>query len=177
MVARPAGRDSANLETRIDSRWVEGALGPDRPNRPKPPARRAGGLLLLGLLGAVVVVLWLRLLAGEPYLPLTWRSTADGAILLESSSDAALRPAYGHRLQAVVLADGQRIEASDALPPRSPRWVVDDRLRQHQQAQRESLSAATHQAQLTLLFDHDLAIVLTPQRRGLGHLGLLCWSL
>ena len=173
-MARTAGRD--NLETRIDSRWVDRALGPDRPNRPHPPARRARGLLLLGLLGAVVVVLWLRLLAAEPHLPLVWRAAPDGGMQLASSSDAALQPAIGHRLQAVVLADGRRVDASDALQLRSPRWTVDDGPRRQQQLMRAAISAATHQPQATLLFEPGLAISVAPQLRGLGGLGLLCWG-
>ena len=179
MVARSAGRD--NLETRIDSRWVDRALGADRTNRPQPPAQRARGLLLLGLLGAVVVVLWLRLLAAQPYLPLVWRTAPDGAILLESSSDNAALPAVGHRLQAVLLASGQRIDVGDALLPRSPRWIVGDSLRSQQQALRAAISAAitapTRQLQATLLFEPGLAVQAAPQVRGLGGLGLLSWGM
>ena len=177
MLARAASRDSATLETRIDSRWVDRALGPDRPSRPHPPAQRARGLLLLGMLGAVVVVLWLRLLAAEPYLPLTWRAAPDGGMLLESSSDAALQPAVGHRLQAVLLADGRRMDASTALQLGSPRWIVDDSLRSQQQLTRAAISAAAHLPHVTLLFEPGLAITLAPQLRGLGGLGPLCWGL
>ncbi len=129
------------------------------------------------MLGAVVVVLWLRLLATEPYLPLAWRTAPDGSMLLESSGDPALQPAMGHRLQALVLADGRRVDASDALQLRSPRWIVDDKLRSQQQAMRAAVSAAAQQPQVTLLFEPGLAITLAPQLRGLGGLGLLCWGL
>ena len=162
-------------ETTIDSRWVDKALGADRPPHPRLPVDRARGLLLLGLLGAALVVLWLRLLAAEPHLPLVWRAAAAGGVTLDASTDAALQPAIGHRLQALVLADGRRIEASTALLPRSPRWIVDDADRSRYQALRALVGDAAHQPRLTLLFEPDLALSLVPRPRGLGGLGAMGW--
>lgn len=177
MAARqPRSADGAAIESRIDSGWLDAAVGPRPRKRRQLPVDRARSLLLLGLLGAAVVVLWLRLLAGAPHLPLTWQLAADGGITLAASSDSALRPALGHRLQALVLADGQRLDASAALLPRSPRWIVDDAERQQQQALRKRIGEAVQQPHVTLHFDHGLQMALAPRPRGLTDLGALCWA-
>ena len=143
----------------------------------RPPVDRARGLLLLGLLGAVLVMLWLRLLAAEPHLPVVLRVAAGGGVALDRSADPALQPAIGHLLQAVVMPDGQRIEATPALLPRPPRWIVDDQERLHQQRLAALLADAARQPQLTLQFEPGLAVPVSPSPRGLGGLGAACWLL
>ena len=170
----PAG-SSAGAETTIDSRWVDKALGADRPPHPRLPVDRARGLLLLGLLAAAAVVLWLRLLAAEPHLPLVLRAAPGGSVVLDASSDPALRPAIGQTLAALVLGNGQRIDASAVLLPRSPRWIVDDIDRSRYQALRALIGDAARQPRLTLLFEPELALPLLPRARGLGGLGAMCW--
>ncbi|MDO9283550.1 MAG: ATP-binding protein [Aquabacterium sp.] len=177
MAARPPkSAEGAALESRIDSGWLEAAVGTQARQRPHRPADHARRLLLLGLLGAAVVVLWLRLLAGTPHLPLTWHLAGDGAITLGASSDPALQSAIGHRLQALVPADGERLEASAALLPRSPRWIVDDGERQQHQALRTRIGEVVQQPQVLLQFHHDLQLTLAPRPRGLAGLGALCWA-
>lgn len=175
----PWSADGTGDESRIDSRWVEVAVGPQQRQRRRPrlPRDRARRLLLLGLLGAAVVVLWLRLLALEPHLPLTWRVTGAGDIMLDASSEPTLRTALGHRLLAMVLIDGQRIEASTALLPRSPHWIVDDAERQQQLALRTLIAQAVQQPQVVLQFEQGLYLALAPRPRGLDGLGALCWAL
>ena len=166
---------TAGAETTIDSRWVDKALGADRPPHPRLPVDRARGLLLLGLLAAAAVVLWLRLLAAEPHLPLVLRAAPGGSVVLDASSDPALRPAIGQTLVALMLGNGQRIDASAALLPRSPRWIVDDLDRSRYQALRALIGDAARQPRLTLLFEPELALSLVPRARSLGGLGAMCW--
>jgi signal transduction histidine kinase len=177
MAARPPrSADGASSESRIDSSWIDAADGPRARKRPHRPVDHARSLLLLGLLGAAVVVLWLRLLAGTPHLPLAWHLAADGGITLAASSDPELQAVIGHRLQALVLADGQRIDASAALLPRSPRWIVDDAERRQQQALRSRIGEAVQQPQVMLQFDQGWQQALAPRPRGLVGLGALCWA-
>ena len=171
------GGGDAGADSHVDSSWVEAALGQRRRRRLRPQVDRARSLLLLGLLGAAVVMLWLRLLAAEPHLPVVWRMAAGGGIALDSSADPALQSAIGQTLLAVLAADGVRIEASAALLPRSPRWIVDDRKRQQQQRLSTQLSWAMQQPQVTLQFASGLAVPLAPRPRGLGGLGAVCWLL
>ena len=76
--------EGAGSDSQLDFTWIESAIGPARPERARLPVDRARALLLLGLLGAALVVLWLRFLANEPHLPLAWRLASNGAIELDS---------------------------------------------------------------------------------------------
>ena len=157
--------------------WVDTAIGQRRRRRLRPPVDRARGLLLLGLLGAVVVMLWLRLLAAEPHLPVVLRVAAGGAVALDSSADPALQPVIGHLLRAVVMPDGRRIEATPALLPRPLRWIVDDQERLQQQHLAALVAEAVRQPQLTLQFEPGMTVSVVPRPRGLGGLGAACWLL
>ena len=144
--------------------------------RPQPPAERVRKLLWLGLVGAAVVALWLRLLASEPHLPLVLHAAQDNRILLTASTDPALQPAVGQALRALVLADGRRLTASQALLPHATRWVADDATRSALLAQRAWLNDAVHQPRITAEFDSGLQVALAPRPRGLGGLGALAWG-
>lgn len=163
-------------DSQLDFTWIEAALGPPRPAPARLPVDRARALLLLGLLGAALVVLWLRFLASEPHLPLAWRLAPNGSIELDSSSQPALQGLIGQRLRAIELPDGQRIAAHAALLPRSPRWIVDDADRQAFQAQRVLIGQAVGQPHVLLQFESGQAQAITPQARGLAGLGALCWA-
>lgn len=160
-----------------DSSWVDTAVGPSRRTRPRPqaPAERVRKLLLLGLLGAAVVALWLRMLASEPHLPLQLQAAADGRVLLAASHETTLQPALGRALKALVLADGQRIAAADLLLAPSPRWVADDAKRDALLALRVRLGQALQQGAVTAQFDTDLPLAVLPRPRGLGGLGMTVW--
>lgn len=159
-----------------DSEWVDTAVGGGRRTRPHPPADRVRRLLWLGLLGAAVVALWLRMLASEPHLPLHLHDAGGGRLTLLAGSDAATLPAAGQRLQALVLPDGRRLAASLALLPHSPRWVADDAARQDLLALRSWLGQALRQPQVLAQFDGGLQLAVAPRPRGLGGLGALCWA-
>ncbi len=175
--AMPAPAGTAGVESQIDSRWVDQALGADRRQRPLPARDRAGSLLLLGLLGALVLVLWLRWLAAEPHLPLSWRALADGGIALEASTAPELRPWLGHRLSSLVLANGERLDASADWLQRSARWTVDDAERARHQALRQRIADALQQPAVALVFEPGTDVPVAARPRGLGGLGIMCWLL
>jgi len=154
--------------------WVRQALGPRHPGA--APADRARGLLLLGLLGAAAVVMWLRLLALEPHLPLQWRSSPDGGVVLDAAGDPALRPYAGLPVQALLLADGSRLDAA-ALPPlRSARWVADGAERARLLRLADRLTEALRQPQLQVLLADGRQATVAPRPRGLAGLGAACWA-
>ena len=175
-VVAPPSAAGQSEPARADSTWIDSVMGARRRPPPRLPAQRVRQLLWLGLLGAAVVALWLRLLASEPHLPLQLQAAAGGRIVLAASSDPALHRAIGQPLQALVLADGQRVNASPALLPQSPRWIVDDAERRQQQALRHQLGQAVQQPALTAVFDSGLPLPLQPRPRGLGGLGGLSWA-
>ena len=123
-----------------------------------------------------MVVLWLRMLANEPHLPLAWRLAPNGTIALDSSSQPALQGLIGQQLRAIELPDGRHLEASAALLPRSPRWIVDDADRHAFQAHRALTGQAVQQPHVVLQFESGRAQAVVPQARGLAGLGALCWA-
>ena len=98
--------EGAGSDSQLDFTWIEAAIGPPRRAPARLPVDRARALLLLGLLGAAMVVLWLRMLANEPHLPLAWRLAPNGTIALDSSSQPALQGLIGQQLRAIELPDG-----------------------------------------------------------------------
>ena len=175
-VVAPPPAAAASAEAPPDSAWVDTAAGLRRRQRSRAPAERVRRLLWLGLLGAALLALWLRMLASEPHLPLVLQAASGGRIVLMASTDPALQPAIGQALQALVLADGRRIPASAALLPHSPRWVADDTARAALLAQRVLLGQALRQAAVTAQFDGGLQLALVPRPRGLGGLGAGVWA-
>ena len=124
-----------------------------------------------------MVVLWLRLLAVTPHWPLVLQPVDGGGIALAASSDPGLKSAIGQGLLWLQLADGQRIEAGDALLPRSPRWIVEDAKREQLRAMRLQLAQATRQGPMLLQFTHGEVLEVAPRPRGLGQLGSQSWAM
>ncbi len=173
----PRLADAASADRHSEGAPTDHADPPVPRRHPRLALDRDRSLLLLGLLGAAVVVLWLRLLATAPHLPLDWQAAAAGGIRLAATSDLALKPSVGRQLQSLVLADGQHIAASPALLPRSPRWIVDDDQRRQHQAVQALVAQAVLQPQVSLQFEQGSPLALAPRPRGLGGLGALCWAL
>ena len=162
-------------DSRLEEAWDDAALMDRRKHRPGAPVDRALSLLLLGLLGATAVLLWLQLLAVEPHWPLNWRLANGGVIELDDSSDPALQPLAGHRLQALVLPDGETLAASTGLLPRSPRWIVDDVERRSWQHIQQRLSLAAGQPSITLRLDGAADLSVASRPRGIVGLGPMGW--
>ena len=160
--------------------------GVGAPVRSRLPAERLKRALVLALCGLAAVLLWLRLLATEPHLPLQLKTGADGQVHVAAGSDvtpqtaitqpAPSRSALAPTLQALVLPDGTRLPASRTLLPQSVRWTVDD-------AERHALLKL--RAQLQLPPDATVMLELADGRqasvqvrpRGLRGLGALSWGL
>ncbi len=162
-------------DTQIDSGWLGAALGAQR--QPQSGRTLLRGLLLVGLLGTVLLTLWLHWLAAAPHLPGVWRNTTAGGLILESSTDASLQPAAGRRLVALLLADGQRLDTSAASLVRSPRWTVDGVQATRSLTLQLQLALAVAQPVLTLVFESGPSVAVFPRPRGLAGLGTACWLL
>ncbi len=162
-------------DTQIDSGWLGAALGAQR--QPQSGRTLLRGLLLVGLLGTLLLTLWLHWLAAAPHLPGVWRNTTAGGLVLESSTDAGLQPAAGRRLVALLLADGQRLDTSAASLVRSPRWTADGAQVTRSLALQVQLALAVTQPVLTLVFESGPSVAVFPRPRGLAGLGTACWLL
>ena len=124
-----------------------------------------------------MLVLWLRMLATAPHWPLVMRPVDGGGVALAASSEPQLKALVGQELTWLQWADGRRNEASAALLPRSPRWIVDDGKREQLLALRLQLAQATHQGPLRMQFADGEVHDIAPRPRGLHQLGMQCWVL
>jgi signal transduction histidine kinase len=145
--------------------------------RSRLPAERLHRVLVLALFGVAAVVLWLRLLAAEPHLPLILKPGAEGQVLVAAGSMVTPTTAIGQPLQALVLPDGTRLDASRALLPQSARWTVDDTERHTLLALRERLRLPGADGALILVSANGDPASVPAQPRGLAGLGALCWAL
>ncbi|MBI3368766.1 MAG: histidine kinase, partial [Burkholderiales bacterium] len=171
-----AGSSRADDST-LDSRWIDQVVPP----RGVPAVRWMGwrmrGLVLLALLGSVALFALLRVLSASAQIDASWRPSGPQGIELQSSPLAALQAQSGQTLTAIVLPDGQQIEANNTLLRRSPRWLVDDAEREHQIALQEGVAQALAQPRLTLRFENGASIAVAPTPRGFSGLGAMFWLL
>jgi signal transduction histidine kinase len=133
-------------------------------------------LVLLALLGCLGIFAMLRALATSPQLDATWRATADGRAELAGSRAPALQPHIGQVLLSIEWPDGRSLPADALLAQRSPRWVVDDALRERLVDSSEQVADAMFQPRLTLHFAHG-SVQLEPAPRGYAGMGALFWLL
>ena len=92
---QPPSRHGA-LADLPDSAWIDTSAA-DPPSAAAQALRSARTrlLLLLGLVGAALLVHWWHLLASAPMLDLTLRQHNDSSLTLRASGDPALQPALG----------------------------------------------------------------------------------
>ncbi|MCC7285583.1 MAG: histidine kinase [Burkholderiaceae bacterium] len=137
---------------------------------------RRRGLVVLALLGCVGLFTLLRMLSASPHIDAAWRSNASGELVLDSAGDPALRAHLGQTLAGVVLADGSLLPPEVLLARRSPRWVVDDTLRQQQLAYGSAYAGALREGAVRLKFAQArVPIEARTVPRGYAGLGSVFW--
>jgi len=137
---------------------------------------RRRALVALALLGCVGLFTLLRTLSASPHVDAGWRSNASGQLVLDSAGDANLRAHIGETFVGVVMPDGRLLPPEVLLARRSPRWVVDDTLREQQLAHGAAYSAALRQGQVRLKFAESAAPVeVHTVARGYAGLGAVFW--
>ncbi|HZT55963.1 MAG TPA: ATP-binding protein, partial [Burkholderiaceae bacterium] len=101
----------------------------------------------------------------------------QGRIELAQSRDPALQAHTGQALTGIV-GGATSITLNDTLAlQRSPRWIIDDAERAHQQGLQEQLARALAEPEVRLLFADGGAAELRPAPRGLSGLPILFWPL
>ncbi len=171
-----AAADSAD-DSRLESGWIEVALGGSVPAAYRPPKGRAARLLLLGLLAAAVLVLWMRLLASGPHLPLDWQLHDDGMATVAPNRQPALAPWTGHAVEELVSPQGQRLALPQLGDQQAQRWIVQDAQRARQQQRQAQIAQVLAQPQLTWVFSPAGTALADVPSRGLSGLGLASWLL
>lgn len=143
------------------------------------PARWMGWrlrlLLVAALAGGFGLFLFAQSLTVAPHLDAVWRTEADGGVLLLHADDEPLRSLQGRRLAAITAQDQALVPLDALLLQRSPRWVVDDRLRAEQVRQHLALARLLALPQASLVFDDERRVPIAAQGRGWGGLGTLFW--
>jgi signal transduction histidine kinase len=161
-----------------DSAWIDTAsVGALSPAAQALRSARTRLLMLLGLVGAALLVLWWHMLASAPMLDLALRQQADGRLALHASADPALQAALGSVLLLASAPGQPTLVVNAAALPRSARWEVNDQARQQQLASREQLAGLLRQPALMLTFDDGLVVPVAPHTRGLAGLGATSWLL
>lgn len=134
-------------------------------------------LVLVALVACVASFLFVRWLAASPQLDLQFQAGAEGPLTVAQVGDPALQPAVGRVIVALTGADGRPVPVDALALQRSPRWQVDDALRERQVAQQERIAAALAGGRVVLSFHDGGSLVVQPQTRGWDDLGFLFWPL
>jgi len=137
---------------------------------------RRRALVVLALLGCVGLFTLLRTLSASPHVDASWRSSANGQVVLDSAGDPDLRMHVGETLAGVLLADGRWLPPEVLLARRSPRWVLDDTLRDQQLAHGAAFSAALREGSVRLKFlESPAPVEVRTVARGYAGLGSVFW--
>jgi signal transduction histidine kinase len=161
-----------------DSSLGAGAAEQRTPRRAHPRRRlRRRELLAVALLGCLGLFALMRSLAMQPYIDATWRAEDNSVLELVASPLPALQGLAGAHLERITGAEGRSIDVDASPLHRSPRWSVNDTLRQSQLQAQGQLAAMLDQGPLTLHFAGGKQAVLEPEPRGLAGLGAFFWLL
>lgn len=175
----PATRSGADTTTGagdslFDTRQLDPIVLPDAVSLAGIAWRRR---LLLGvvIVGCLAVFFLARWLALAPELPIQWRSTSTGDLIVESTERSLLRPLIGAELEGIRTPDGETLPLSSSSLAHSPRWLADDTARAQLTASRQHIVEALERGPLTLVFTDGRAVDVTTQARGYLGLGTTFW--
>lgn len=169
------GIPSHIAETVLDAGWSERTDGPPRVTLWK--GRRLALLVLLAMLGCLAVASLIHALSASSHIDARWRADAQGRIELAASADPVLQPHVGKTLTGIMGADDAVALAEALALQRSPRWVISDADRAHQQAVQAQLTAALVSDRVRLFFADGSKAELRSMPRGLVALPVALWLL
>jgi signal transduction histidine kinase len=134
-------------------------------------------MLAIALLACLGLFALMRGLATQPYIDTAWRAEDNVAMELVGSPLPALRGLSGAHVERISGPDGRSISVDASLLSRSPRWTVDNSVRQRQFESQQQLTSMLAHGPLTLHFAGGKQVVLDPRPRGLSGLGAFFWLL
>ncbi len=157
-----AGAFARSLEQRLPTRWI---------------GWRLRLLVAAALVGCLTIFSVVRLLATSPWLDTNWQTTASSQLSLQQAADPGLDTLAGRTLTVAEDTSGRRFTVDALAIQRSPRWQVEDDLRQQQVAQQERLASAFAAGRVVLHFTDGSRVEVATPPRGLAGIGLLFWPL
>lgn len=144
------------------------------------PARWIGWrrrlLMVMALTACLSLFGLIRLLTSSPTIDAQWQAGPQGRPVLVSAGDQALRPLVGATLLRVSTGSSE-IAAHVLLSSASPRWTVDDRERVAAIQARQAMNQLLDADKITLHFEGDRRVTISPRPRGHGGLGVAFWLL
>ncbi len=140
-------------------------------------ARTRRALVLLALLGCLGVFALARWLALTPYVDSQWTAGPNGSLVLHTATSPKLAPMSGQALHALGVPEGLSTAVDATLLHRSPRWQVNDALRQQLVQQNSALWSALSQGTVQLQFSQGQQVRVDASLRGYAGLGWLFWML
>ena len=174
--ASVGSRAGSMADSTFDAVALELALG-----RRLPPARWIGWRLRLLLLAALFGCLGLFLLVGHiaatPYIDAAWRATPGGGLTLVQAGSRELQALQGHELIEIRAQGRPPLAVGSLVLQRSPRWLVDDSLRERQAELQDALTRQLQAPQPRLVFSDGSQVDAAVQPRQLGGLGVMFWAL
>ena len=169
------GIPSNIAETVLDAGWGERVDGPPRTSPWR--GRRLVVLVLFTLLGCLAIAGVARMLATATHIDAHWRADTQGRIELAETREPALQSHVGQALIGIIGSD-DAVALADALAlQRSPRWVISDADRAHQQAAQAQLNQALASDSVRLFFADGSKVELRPMARGLAGVSMAPWML
>ncbi|MBG6078595.1 signal transduction histidine kinase [Rubrivivax gelatinosus] len=131
-------------------------------------------LTVLGCLGLLALTRWL---AASPALDVVLLGATGAPPTVLSTSVPALEPMVGRAPIALRNADGREVRVDALLNEHSPRWQVDDAVRERVVAQQEALAEVLEGREVFVEFRNGIELPVLARPRGFDGLGLLYWPL
>jgi signal transduction histidine kinase len=138
---------------------------------------RSRVLVIVALALALVALIQVQRVAGEPQAAAQWRADDAGRLVLQAAPDPALRPYRGQPVLALLGPDGRRQPLDALLLHADDRWLPDGTARASQRAQHRAWRAALARGGVTLELADGTQATLPVQPRGLAGLGPGFWLL
>ncbi len=126
-------------------------------------------LVFATLAGCVGLLVFIRVVAAVPVLPVALKLDDSGNVVLKTPRDDA-RIVVGAQT-----AGGAPLAIEPLLFERSARWIVDDTRRLHYEAQHAALAVAIAAGPITWTLRDGSTLETRPEPLGAMHLGMLFW--
>jgi hypothetical protein len=163
----PGSHDAA--EALSAEEWADDLSASGAPPRAQWLGWRLRLLVAATLLGCVGLLLFIRMVAAVPVLPVTLKMDAAGAVVLQQPGEEP------RVVKEARSANGELLALEALMIERSPRWIVDDTRRLRYEAQHDALGTALAAGPITWTLRDGSTIDTRAQPMGAARLGVTFW--